>query len=75
MTTVNKAKDNSEVTGHVTVTSVRGGLAEKIPSMFARSRKRHVRFLERKFAGKLDLALPEDQQESYNSVCKGAGKY
>ena len=51
------------------MTSVRGGLAEKIPSTFARSRNRHVRFLEKKFAGKLDSALPEDQQESYNSVC------
>ena len=51
------------------MTSVRGGLAKNFPSTFARSRNRHVRFLEKKFAGKLDLALSEDQQVSYNSVC------
>ena len=36
----------------------------------ARSRKRHARFLEKKLAGKPDLASPEeDQQDSDNSVC------
>ena len=36
----------------------------------ARSRKRHARFLEKKLAGKPDLAVPEeDQQDLNNSVC------
>ena len=36
----------------------------------ARSRKRPARFLEKKLAGKTDLASPEeDQQDSDNSVC------
>ena len=36
----------------------------------ARSRKRHAWFLEKKLAGKPDLASPEeDQQDSDNSVC------
>ena len=40
------------------------------PSALARSRKRHARFLEKKLAGKPDLASPEeDQQDSENSVC------
>ena len=40
------------------------------PSALARSRKRHARFLEKKLAGKTDLASPEeDQQDSDNSVC------
>ena len=40
------------------------------PSALARSRKRHARFLEKKLAGKPDLASPEeDQQDSDNSVC------
>ena len=51
------------------MTSVRGGLAKKFPSTFARSRNRHMCFLEKKYAGKLDLALSEDQQVSCNSVC------
>ena len=34
------------------------------------SRRRHARFLEKKLAGKPDLASPEeDQQDSDNSVC------
>ena len=40
------------------------------PSALARSRKRHARFLEKKLAGKPDLASPEeDQQDLDNSVC------
>ena len=40
------------------------------PSALACSRKRHARFLEKKLAGKPDLASPEeDQQDSDNSVC------
>ena len=40
------------------------------PSALDRSRKRHARFLEKKLAGKPDLASPEeDQQDSDNSVC------
>ena len=40
------------------------------PSVLARSRKGHARFLEKKLSGKPDLALPEeDQQDSDNSVC------
>ena len=36
----------------------------------ARSRKRHARFLEKKLAGKPDLASPEeDQQDFYDYVC------
>ena len=42
------------------------------PSALARSRKRHARFLEKKLAGKPDLASPEeDQQDLDNSVCRG----
>ena len=40
------------------------------PSVLARSRKRRARFLEKKLAGKPDLASPEeDQQDLDNSVC------
>ena len=40
------------------------------PSALARSRKRHVPFLEKKLAGKPGPASPEeDQQDSDNSVC------
>ena len=40
------------------------------PSGLACYRKRHARFLEKKLAGKPDLASPEeDQQDSDNSVC------
>ena len=34
------------------------------PSALARSRRRHVHFLEKKLAGKPDLPSPEDQQDS-----------
>ena len=39
------------------------------PSALASSRKRHAQFLEQKLAGKPDSALPEDQQDSDNSLC------
>ena len=43
---------------------------DRSPSVVACSRKRHTRFLEKKLAGKPDLASPEeDQQDSDNSVC------
>ena len=45
-------------------------LVARSPSTLARSRKRHARFLEKKLAGKPDLASSEeDQQDSNNSVC------
>ena len=69
----NKAKDdNKEVTGRTTGKSVRRRRWKKnrSPSALAHSRKRHARFLEKKLAGKPDLASPEeDQQDSDNSVC------
>ena len=34
------------------------------PSALARSRKRHARFLEKKLAGKPDLASPEEDQQN-----------
>ena len=71
--TPNKAKDdNKEVTGSITVKSVKRRRRKKnrSPSALARSRKRHAWFLEKKLAGKPDLASPEeDQQNSDNSVC------
>ena len=54
---------------------------KKFPSALARSMNRHRRFLEKKLAGKPDLASPEDkrisavpstkggEQDSYNSLC------
>ena len=40
------------------------------PFALARSRKRHTQLLEKKLAGKPDLASPEeDQQDSDNSLC------
>ena len=63
--TPNKAKDNHiEVTGRTsTVKPVRRRRRKKIqsPSALARSRKRHARFLEKKLAGKPDLALSEEK--------------
>ena len=71
--TPNKAKDvNKEVTGRTTVKPVKRRRRKKnrSPSALARSRKRHSRFLEKKLAGKPDLASPEeDQQDSDNYVC------
>ena len=68
--THNKAKDN-KVTGCTTGKSVKRHRQKKnrSPSVLARSRKRHARFLKKKLAGKPDLASPEeDQQDSDNSV-------
>ena len=70
--TLNKAKDNNKVTRRTTVKPVKRHRRKKnrSPSALARSRKRHVRFLEKKLAGKPELASPEeDQQDSDNSVC------
>ena len=70
--TPNKAKNDHKVTGRTTGKSVRRRSRKKnrYPSALARSRKRHARFLEKKLAGKSDLASPEeDQQDSDNSVC------
>ena len=45
-------------------------MKNRSPSAMAHSRKRHGRFLEKKLAGKPDLASPEeDQQDSDDSVC------
>ena len=63
--TPNKAKDNnSEVTRRTTTAKpVRRCRRKKnqSPSALARSRKRHTRFLEKKLAGKPDLAMPEEK--------------
>ena len=70
--TPNKAKDDNKVTARTTVKPVKRRRQKKnrSPSALARSRKRHVRFLEKKLAGKPDLASPEeDQQDLNNSVC------
>ena len=70
--TPNKAKDDNKVTGRTTVKPVKRRRRKKnrSPSALARSRKRHARFLEKKLAGKPDLASPEeDQQDLNNSVC------
>ena len=69
--TPNKAKDDNKVTGRITVKPVKRRRRKKnrSTSALARSRKRHARFLEKKSAGKPDLASPEeDQQVSDNSV-------
>ena len=66
--TPNKAKDDNKVTGRTTVKPVKRRRRKKnrSPSALARSRKRHARFLEKKLAGKPDLASPEeDQQDTY----------
>ena len=69
--TPNKAKDDSGVTGRTTAKKPvrRRRRKNRSPSALARSRKRHARFLEKKLAGKPDVASPEDQQDSDNSVC------
>ena len=70
--TPNKAKDDNMVTGCTSVKPVKRHRRKKnrSPSALARSRKRHARFLEKKLAGKTDLASPEeDQQDLDNSVC------
>ena len=69
--TPNKAKDDNKVTGRTTGKPVRRlRRKNRSPSTLARSRKRHARFLEKKLAGKPDLASPEeDQQDSDNSMC------
>ena len=71
--TPNKAKDDSGVAGRTTAKKsvrIRRRLKNRSPSALSRSRKRHARFLEKKLAGKPDLASPEeDQQDSDNSVC------
>ena len=63
--TPNKAKDNnSEVTGRTTTAKPvrrRRRKTNQSPSALARSRKRHASFLEKKLAGKPDLALPEEK--------------
>ena len=69
--TPNKAKDDSAITRRTTAKkSVRRRRRKKSrsPSALTRSRKRHAWFLEKKLAGKLDLASPEEDQQD-NSVC------
>ena len=60
--TSNKAKDGSEVTGHVTVNPVKRRRKKKSPSALVCSKERLARFLEKKSAGKPDLASPEDKR-------------
>ena len=70
--TPNKAKDDNKETGRTTVKPVKRRCRKKnrSPSALARSRKRQARILEKKLAGKPDLASPEeDQQDLNNSVC------
>ena len=63
--TPNKAKDDSEVAERATVKPVRRRRKKRnSPSVLARSRRRHARFLEKKLAGKPDSPSPEDQQDS-----------
>ena len=59
--TSNKVKDDSEVTGHVIVNPVKRRRKKKSPSALARSKERLKNFLEKKSAGKPDLASPEDK--------------
>ena len=63
--TPNKAKDDNKVAGRTTVKPVkrRRRKNNRSPSALARSRKRHARFLEKKLAGKPDLASPEEDQQ------------
>ena len=56
----NKAKDAREVTERGTVNAVKRHRKKKSPSAMACSRRRSARFLEKKSAGKQDLASPED---------------
>ena len=74
----NKDKGASEVTERVSVKPVkRRRKKKKYPSALARTRERHTRFLEKKLAGKPDLASPEgkrvtavpSEQDSDNSLC------
>ena len=71
--TPNKAKDDNKVTGRTTVKPVKRRRRKKnrSPSALARSRNRHARFLEKKLAGKPDLASPEEDQQDpdINPVC------
>ena len=71
--TPNKAKDDNKVTGRTTVKPVKRRRRKKNrpPFALARSRKRHARFLEKKLAGKPDLAPPEEDQQDtdINPVC------
>ena len=62
----NKDKDDGRVTGRTTVKKPvrrRRRKKNRSQSALARSRKRHARFLEKKLAGKPDLALPEEDQQ------------
>ena len=71
--TPNKTMDDNKVTGRTTVKPVKRRRRKKnrSPSALARSRKRHTRFLEKKLAGKADLASPEEDQQDtdINPVC------
>ena len=79
--TPNKENDDGWVTGRVTAKPVkRRRKKKKSPFALACSRDRHKRFLEKKLAGKPDLASPEDkriaavptpsEQDSDNSLCE-----
>ena len=57
--TCNKAKDDSEVTRRVTVKPVKRRRKKNSPFALARSKRRLERFLEKKLAGKPDLASME----------------
>ena len=60
--TPSKAKDDSEVAGRATVKPVRRCQKKRhSPSVLARSRRRHSRFLEEKLP---DSPSPKDQQDS-----------
>ena len=56
--TCNKAKDDSEVTRRVAVKPVKRRRKKNSPSALARSKRRLERFLEKKSAGKPDVASP-----------------
>ena len=58
----NKDKKGSEVTRRVTAKPVKCRRKKKSPSALTCSRDRHRGFLEKKFAGKPDLASPEDKR-------------
>ena len=60
--TPNKAKDTSDVTEHVTVNPVKRQRKKKPPSVVVCSRGRFACFLEKKAAGKPDLASPKGNQ-------------
>ena len=72
--TPNQATDDSEVTGHATVKPVwrRRWKKGNSPYALANSRKRHAPILEKKLAGKSDLAWPEvcvKELENKSLVC------